>query len=387
MNLSSVFGTEGRNNKWRMNMNALLPRDATNLSNSATPSAGQMSLRVMIVTDAWTPQVNGVVRSYQNIVQQLQSMGHMVDVVGPQGFRTLPLPGYSEISLALLPYRKIVHRIAAFAPNIIHIAVEGPLGWAARRYCLRHGLPFSTSFHTNFPAYIALRAPRLARAPLERMTLALMRRFHSPAEHTFVATPSVEAQLRDWGFTGRLPRLSRGVDATLFYPASEVPRRNVPVLLYVGRVAPEKNLEGFLNLTGAQTGPARKVVVGDGPALEALRSAYPEVTFRGTLTGSALAEAYRAADVFVFPSRTDTFGIVMIEALASGLPIAAHDVAGPRDIVTAPFLGSLDEDLGRAIRQALAAPGTRYDRSAHAQSHYTWAAVTESFLAHRVPRH
>ena len=372
-----------------MIMNALLPGDRHRLADRSADSARAASLdhcppqRILIVTDAWAPQINGVVRSYENIIRELRAMGHDVDVIGPQGFPTVPLPGYGEIALALLPYRRLARRIADFAPDMIHIAVEGPLGWAARRYCLRHGLPFSTSFHTNFPAYIALRAPRLARATLERATLSMLRRFHDAAHHTFVASPSIEAQLRAWGFVAPLRRLSRGVDAGLFYPAPERPRADVPVLLYVGRVAPEKNLDGFLSLTEAATGPTRKVVVGDGPALEALRRAYPDVTFRGVLTGQALAEAYRAADAFVFPSRTDTFGIVLIEALASGLPIAAHDVPGPCDIVTDPTLGALDADLGRAIRRALDAPGSRLQRSVHAKAQYTWSAVAQSFVRHR----
>lgn len=374
-----------------MIMNALLPYDANlHLARSTDGTAAGLRaqhapLRILIVTDAWSPQVNGVVRTYQNIAHQLRAMGHIVDVVGPKDFKTLPLPGYSEIEFAVFPYRRLSRRIADFGPDIIHIAVEGPLGWAARRYCKRAGLPFSTAFHTNFPAYIALRAPCFARAPLAAITLSLLRRFHAPAQHTFVATPSIEAQLRGWGFAGCLRRLSRGVDTSLFYPAADATRRSVPVLLYVGRVAPEKNVEAFLRLTEAETGPAQKVVVGDGPALAALRHAYPTVEFRGTLTGQALAQAYRAADLFVFPSRTDTFGIVLIEALASGLPIAAHDVPGPRDIVTNPCLGALDEDLGRAIRRALSAPGDRGTRSRHAARRYTWAAVAEGFVTARVP--
>lgn len=372
-------------------MNAILPYAGRHLltreADRACAVHQQMRSpqRVMIVTDAWAPQINGVVRSYQNIICHLQTLGHIVDVVSPQQFTSLPMPGYAEIKLALFPYRRLSRRIADFAPDLIHIAVEGPLGWAARRYCLRHGLAFSTAFHTNFPAYIALRAPRFARASLEQITLSVLRRFHISARHTFVATPSIEAQLRDWGFSGRLLRLSRGVDTALFHPAHDAPERDVPVLLYVGRVAAEKNLEAFLGLSAAETGPAKKVVVGDGPALGALRRAYPDVIFRGTLTGHALAQAYRAADVFVFPSRTDTFGIVLIEALASGLPIAAHDVPGPRDIVTAPCLGALDEDLGLAIRRALAAPGTRHLRSGHVAAQYTWEAVAESFLDHGLP--
>lgn len=340
----------------------------------------KIAQRILIVTDAWAPQVNGVVRSYENIMRELQMMGHEVDIISPQDFPTIPLPSYHEVKLALFPYRKLAHKIASFAPDRIHIAVEGPLGWAARRYCLRHSLAYSTAFHTNFPAYLALRTPAFLRRPIEGLTLALLRRFHDCAQHTFVATRSIEAQLRDWGFTGSIKPLSRGVHADQFHPATQPPGNSVPVLLYVGRVAPEKNLHAFLRLTEAETGPARKVVVGDGPSLDALRSAYSDVDFRGTLAGDALAEAYRSADVFVFPSRTDTFGIVLIEALASGLPIAAFDVPGPRDIITDPTLGALDEDLGVAVCQALMAPGTRASRSAHACGHYSWHAVAQSFV-------
>ncbi|MDA1155587.1 MAG: glycosyltransferase family 1 protein [Proteobacteria bacterium] len=336
--------------------------------------------RILIVTDAWAPQVNGVVRSYENIIRELRLLGHDVAVISPRDFPTLPLPGYQEIALAVFPYRRLARMIARYAPDRIHIAVEGPLGWAARRYCLRHRRPYSTAFHTNFPAYIALRAPGVIRAPLQKLTLWVLRRFHDRAEYTYVATPSVTAQLRAWGFAGMIWPLSRGVDAGVFHPPAVFVRNDVPVLLYVGRVAAEKNLDAFLGLTPAQTGPVRKVVVGDGPALGALHRAYPDVAFLGTLTGQALADTYRAADVFVFPSRTDTFGIVLIEALASGLPIAAYDVPGPCDIVTDPSLGALDEDLGAAISRALDAPGTRQSRSAHAHARYSWAAVAVAFL-------
>lgn len=336
--------------------------------------------RILIVTDAWAPQVNGVVRSYENIIRELRLLGHDVAVISPRDFPTLPLPGYREIALAVFPYRRLARKIARYAPDRIHIAVEGPLGWAARRYCLRHRRPYSTAFHTNFPAYLALRAPGVVRAPLQKLTLWLLRRFHDRAAHTYVATPSITGQLRAWGFTGVVRPLSRGVDAGVFYPPPVPARNDVPVLLYVGRVAAEKNLDAFLGLTTAQTGPVRKVVVGDGPALGALQRAYPDVAFLGTLTGQALADTYRAADVFVFPSRTDTFGIVLIEALACGLPIAAFDVPGPCDIVTDPSLGALDDDLGAAISRALIVPGTRESRSAHAYERYSWHAVAAAFL-------
>ncbi len=339
--------------------------------------------RILIISDAWEPQVNGVVRCYQHLTREWRAMGHEVRVIGPAEFTTLPMPGYPEIRLALWPGRKMGRLIAQFSPDIIHIAVEGPLGWAARRYCLRHGLAFSTSFHTNFPAYIALRAPRVFRAALERLALGALRRFHGRASHVFVATPSIEALLRDWRFRMPLARLSRGVDTTLFFPPPEAPepdRTDHPTLLYVGRIAPEKSLETFLSLDEQALGPHRKVIVGDGPALGALQRAFPDAEFCGKLEGKALADAYRRADVFVFPSRTDTFGIVLIEALASGLPIAAHDVPGPRDIVTAPSLGALDDDLARAIRHALHAPGGRAARAAHVRVRYDWNSVAEAFL-------
>ena len=303
-------------------------------------------------------------------------------MIGPGDFVTLPLPGYDEIPLALMPGRRLSGMIDAIAPQAMHIAVEGPLGWAARRHCLRRALPFSTAFHTNFPAYLALRAPGGLARPVTQAAVALARRFHAPARLTYVATPSVEVQLRDWGFGGRMVRLTRGVDCSLFHPGPERPPADPPVLLFVGRIAPEKNIEAFLRLSEVETGPVRKVVIGDGPQLAALRRRHPEVTFRGALSGAALAEAYRAADLFVFPSRTDTFGLVLIEAMSSGLPIAAFPAPGPRDIVTAPQLGATDTDLGRAIHRALKAPGSRRARHAHARAHYSWDAVAGTFLAH-----
>ena len=337
---------------------------------------------MLVISDAWHPQVNGVVRTYEGIINVLRAQGREVTVIGPDAFPALPMPGYAEIAVALAPARRLARMIDAFAPQAVHIPVEGPLGWAARRHCRRRGLGFSTSYHTNFPAYAAVRSPRLLSGPVTRAAVAISRRFHGPARHTYVATASIEAQLRAWGFGGTLVRLSRGVDCALFHPGPERPRSPRPVLLYVGRLAPEKNLEGFLNLTEAETGPVRKVVVGDGPQMAALRRRFPETEFRGTLTGAALAEAYRSADVFVFPSRTDTFGMVLTEAMAAGLPIAAHDAPGARDIVTTPELGAIDADLGRAIRRALEAPGSRAARHAQARARFDWEAVAARFLTH-----
>jgi glycosyltransferase involved in cell wall biosynthesis len=347
----------------------------------AAPSASEgLPRRFLIVSDAWEPQVNGVVRTYEHIAAGLVARGCTVRIIGPGEFNTVSMPGYAEIPLAVLPGRRIGAMIDAFVPEVTHIAVEGPLGWAARAHCLRRALPFSTAFHTNFPAYVAMRSPRLFARAAERLTVAAVRRFHTPAHLTYVSTGSSEAQLRAWGFRGRLERLSRGVDCDLFHPGHGTPERSgPPVLLYVGRVAPEKNLEAFLALTEAQIGPARKVVVGDGPHLATLRRRFPEAEFRGTLTGEALAAAYRAADCFVFPSRTDTFGIVLIEAMASGLPIAGLDAPGPRDIVTEPLLGAVDDDLAAAVRRALAAPGSRQARHRIARERYSWDAVAEAF--------
>lgn len=349
-------------------------------SNSGTPASLP---RILIISDAWEPQVNGVVRTYQHLMREWRAMGHEVRVIGPAEFTALSMPGYPEIRLALWPGRKLARLIAQFNPDIIHIAVEGPLGWAARRYCLRHGIAFSTSFHTNFPAYIALRAPRAFRPMLERVALAMLRRFHDRADRVFVATRSFEALLCNWGFRAPFARLSRGVDTTLFFPAPEKPKPSkvdAPTLLYVGRIAPEKSLKTFLSLDEQALGRHRKVIVGDGPALGELQRAFPDAEFCGKLEGNALAEAYRRADVFVFPSRTDTFGIVLIEALASGLPIAAHDAPGPRDIVTDPSLGALDDDLACAIRRARHAPGGRAARAAHVKATYDWHSVAQAFL-------
>jgi len=346
----------------------------------AADAASKGPRRLLIVSDAWWPQVNGVVRTYENICRALEAEGCTVRVVGPSEFLHVALPFYREISLALFPWRKLDREIRAFAPESVHIAVEGPLGWAARRWCLKKRVPFSTAFHTNFPAYLAVRVPHLLRRPVKALAIRVVRRFHDPAKFTYVATGSVEAELRGWGFATRIVRLSRGVDLDLFHPGN-VRRigRDAPVLLYVGRVAAEKNVEEFLALDCQ----GRKVVVGDGPLLATLSTRYPEADFRGALTGTALADAYRTADVLVFPSLTDTFGLVIIEALASGVPVAAHDAPGPRDIIAGDArLGAIDADLGRAIARALAAPGSPEERHAAVRERFSWADVAHRFRRH-----
>jgi glycosyltransferase involved in cell wall biosynthesis len=323
---------------------------------------------VALVTDAWAPQVNGVVTTLEHVSAELRKMGREVTVLSPRDFRTVPCPTYPSIRLALLPGGGISRRLQELRPDAVHIATEGPLGCAARSFCLAQGWPFTTSFHTQFPEYVRARAP----IPLT-WTYAWLRRFHGAAARTFVATKTVAERLEARGFT-HLARWSRGVDTGLFRPrgkaALALPR---PLSLYVGRVAVEKNIEAFLALEL----PGTKVVIGDGPDLPRLRARYPDVVFRGQLRGETLATQISAADVFVFPSRTDTFGLVMLEAMACGVPVAAYPVPGPLDVVADGRSGVLDEDLGRAVRAALALEPA--DCVAHA-SRYSWRATAETFL-------
>ena len=330
-------------------------------------------MRIAIVSDAWEPQVNGVVTTLKRTCEELATLGHQVEVIGPDRFRTLPCPGYRSIRLAILPGRKLTRLLETEAPDAIHIATEGPLGQTARRYCLNRRLAFTTAYHTQFPEYLALRSPIPA-----RWTYRLMRRFHAPAARTMVATASQQAVLEQHGFT-HLARWSRGVDTGLFRPREKDflpgPR---PVAMYVGRVAVEKNLDAFLSLDL----PGSKYVVGDGPALAALRARYPTVRFTGFKHGEELARHLAAADVFVFPSRTDTFGLVLLEAMASGVPVAAYPVTGPRDVVVSGVTGVLHPDLGRATRQAL-----QLDPAAcvaHAGG-YSWRNATLQFLSNLEP--
>lgn len=330
-------------------------------------------MKICLVTDAWAPQMNGVVRTLFRTREELAALGHAVSVVSPDQFFSLACPTYPEIRLALFAGRKVAARLAALAPDAVHISTEGPLGIAARRYCLAQGLPFTTAYHTRFPEYVAA---RFAVPP--GWTYAWLRRFHAAAWSVMVATASIEADLQGRGFAN-IRRWSRGVDTQLFRPGDkaflDLPR---PIHLYVGRVAVEKNIEAFLalDLDGS------KVVVGDGPQLAELRRKYPAVRFLGAKTGEELAHHYAAADVFVFPSRTDTFGLVVLEALACGLPVAAFPVAGPKDILAGGHAGALDLDLKAAIVRALAVPPAACRAWAE---RYTWRAATEQFLANLAP--
>lgn len=303
-------------------------------------------MRVLVATDAWHPQINGVVRSLEHTAAAAAELGAELDFLTPEGFRSVPMPTYDEIRLSLATPRMIMRRIEAAAPDFVHIATEGPIGILTRRACIAARRTFTTSYHTKFPEYLSARAP----VP-ERWSYAWLRNFHNAAGGVMVSTATLERDLEARGFK-RLMRWSRGVDAELFRPRPEA-KLDLPgpVFLFVGRVAVEKNIGAFLDLDL----PGSKVVVGGGPALASLRARYPQVRFLGPKEGEDLAQVYAACDVFCFPSRTDTFGIVLLEALASGLPVAAYPVTGPTDVLAdaAEPVGVLDEDLRTACLKAL----------------------------------
>jgi glycosyltransferase involved in cell wall biosynthesis len=300
-------------------------------------------MRILVATDAWHPQVNGVVRTLTNMAEAARAFGVEISFLTPQSFRTFAMPSYPDLRLALPYQAKIARLIAEARPDSIHIATEGPIGLLVRRYCRKHQLPFTTSFHTRFPEYISARLP----IP-EAWIWTALRAFHGPSQAVMAATPALAGELRARGFRN-VVLWPRGVDASQFHPRAAdlgLPR---PVFLCVGRVAVEKNLEAFLDLDL----PGTKVIVGDGPARAALARKYPQAVFLGARQGKELAEAYAAADVFVFPSKTDTFGLVLLEALASGLPVAAFPVTGPRDVIGNEPVGALNDDLRIACLTAV----------------------------------
>ena len=334
-------------------------------------------MRILIATDAWEPQVNGVVRTMRTVIEHLRREGHTIEVVHPGCFRTVPCPSYPEIRLAVLPGRKLERVIEAFEPDAVHVVTEGPIGLAARRYLARKGLPFTTAYHTRFPEYIHERS----RLPVG-IVYRGMRWFHGRAERVLVATDTMMHELHAHGISNAV-RWSRGVDLELFHPEKRddlgLPR---PVHTYVGRVAVEKNLEAFLALDT----PGTKLVVGDGPQRAALEKRHPEAVFVGAKHGEELARHYASSDVFVFPSRTDTFGLVLLEALASGVPVAAYPVPGPRDVLADALpgtpVGVLDDDLGRACTEAL--PLERTVCRAYAER-FSWEACAALFHSHLAP--
>ena len=330
-------------------------------------------MKIAVVTDAWSPQVNGVVNTLKQTTAGLRAMGHEVDVITPEGFRTLPMPTYPDIRLSVLPGSRVAGRLDRFAPDAVHVATEGPLGIAARRYCLRRRKPFTTAYHTRFPEYVKARIG----LPLS-VTYRWLRWFHGPAAAIMVPTPVVRDDLQANGFE-RVVLWSRGVDTQLFSPgARNKLDTEPPIFLYVGRVAVEKNIEAFLALDL----PGSKWVVGEGPQRAYFERKYRDVYFAGVQPPSELARYYRAADAFVFPSKTDTFGLVLLEAMACGTPVAAYPVTGPIDVLQDGPGGIMNADLKTACLEAL-----KLDRAQvrnYAQR-FSWTAATEQFARHLTP--
>jgi glycosyltransferase involved in cell wall biosynthesis len=332
------------------------------------------TLKILIVTDAWAPQINGVVRTLEVLGKELEALGHEVRYATPEGRFSVPLPTYREIRLSILPRRSLEKLIDAFKPDNIHIATEGTLGLAARNICVDRKFAFTTAYHSRFPDYVHVRFPIVPKSLIYR----LLRWFHAPAYAMMVATDRLQRELQSHGFTNT--RIwSRGVDVEKFHPIADAdmpfPR---PIWLYVGRVSIEKNIEAFLSLDL----PGSKVVVGDGPARAQLERKYPAAHFLGMKTGEDLVRAYSAGDVFVFPSKTDTFGLVVLEALACGTPVAAYPVQGPQDVVGDAPIAVLDDDLRDACLHALEIPGA--DARAFAMKN-SWRACTLQFLANLPP--
>jgi len=331
-------------------------------------------MRILVATDAWHPQVNGVVRTYERLAQELPKLGADISFLTPDPFYTMPCPTYPEIRLSLATAGMVARRIEEARPDFIHIATEGPLGLLARGYCRKNKRPFTTSYHTRFPEYVSARLP----VP-ESWCYAFQRRFHNSGAGMFVATQSVEDDLTEKGFV-RMMRWSRGVDLELYRPQDVRVFGDEPIFLYVGRVAVEKNLEAFLDLDL----PGRKVVVGGGPQLSELTERYPDALFTGPKHGEELAQAYASSDVFVFPSLTDTFGLVLLEALACGVPVAAYPASGPKDVLTDPSCGVVGQDLQAAALQAL-----ELDRDA-AREHallFSWENSARQFIDNVLAAH
>lgn len=333
-------------------------------------------MKILIVTDAWHPQVNGVVRTLTMTRDHLRSMGHIVEMITPEAFKTIPCPTYPEIRLAVLPGRKVGSVIQQLKPDFIHIATEGPLGLAARKFAKQNSFLFTTAYHTRFPEYVRSRV----RLPLA-VTYSFLRWFHGASHLVMAPTQTVIDDLSKWR-VGRPVLWPRGVDLDLFKPTERMQTKNKakkkPVFIYVGRVSVEKNLEAFLSLDL----PGEKHVVGDGPAMLALQARFPEAVFHGSRQMAELPKFYNDADVFVFPSKTDTFGLVLLEAMGCGLPVAAYPVTGPIDVIGMSGAGALNHDLREACLEAL-----NIDRKlVRAQAEqFSWQAATLIFEKHLVP--
>lgn len=330
-------------------------------------------MRCIIVSDAWAPQINGVVRTLTTLKEHLTRQGHEIITITPDLFRSIPCPTYPEIRLSLFPATRIARIIEETLPSAIHIATEGPLGLAARRYCLKKDLPFTTAFHTRFAEYVHART----RIPLN-WGYGFLKWFHKPSSSVMVATQSLQADLEVRGFTN-IMHWTRGIDTDLFHPQEKglqnLPR---PIFMYVGRVAIEKNIESFLQLDL----PGSQVIIGDGPQRKELEKKYAKTHFLGMKTGADLAFHYASADVFVFPSKTDTFGLVLLEALASGVPVAAYPVTGPLDVIGDAPVGSLDTDLKQAALNALS---LNADLCRSFSLDYSWEKSADQFLSNLAP--
>jgi glycosyltransferase involved in cell wall biosynthesis len=357
---------------------AVLPRIREAI---AAPRDARRPMRILLATDAWEPQVNGVVRTLTRVVAELKAMGHAVEVISPDHFKTFPLPTYPEIKVAIGAYEPVQERFKAFEPEAIHIATEGPIGLAARRICVEWKLPFTTSYHTRFPEYVSARLP----LPLAA-GYAYMKWFHKPSGRVMVATPTMRDELSTHGFRN-ISSWSRGVDTETFHPRGEgepdifadLPK---PIFLYVGRVAVEKNIEAFLGLDL----PGTKVVVGPGPQLDELRAKYPDVVFTGPKSGEDLTAAYNSSDVFVFPSLTDTFGLVLLESMACGTPVAAYPAPGPIDIIPNSGAGTLANSPTEGLREACL-EALKLDRAqvrGFAEK-FSWRACAEDFVRNLQP--
>lgn len=300
--------------------------------------------KILIISDTWHPQINGVVHSLERVIEVLEARGHECMILSSSDYWSLPMPSYPEVRLSFPWPGTIGRRIKQMAPDAIHIATEGPIGSAARRFCVKNNIPFATSYHTQFPEYLRARLP----VPI-KWTYNYLRRFHNAGQYCLVPTKTIADTLHQQGFKN-LTLWHRGVDTTLFRPqATKIFEGKKPVYLYVGRLAVEKNLRAFLDLDLEGT----KLIVGDGPSREKYAADYPDAVFVGPKRGQELAAYYAAADLFVFPSLTDTFGLVLLEALASGVPVAAYPVRGPIDVIGDAPVGVLHEDLGMAVHKAL----------------------------------
>ena len=328
-------------------------------------------MKILIVTDAWYPQVNGVCRTLKNLGDELKKIGHQVEYIEPNQFFTVPMPKYNEIKLSLNVWPRVGRLISKADADIIHIATEGPIGIFAKRYCVKNKLKFTTSYHTQFDKYLKLYYPYL---PI-KLAQKFLKGFHSKAEKILVTTQSMKDELQEIGFDkDKMVVWTRGANHGAFQKPKKINLEyKRPIYLYVGRVSIEKNIRAFLDLELEGT----KLIVGKGPDLDKLKKEDPEAIFKGERTNGELASYFASSDVFVFPSKTDTFGIVIIEALKCGLPVAAYPVAGPKDIFNGTNIGSLNNDLKKAALEAL-----KSDRSAcieHAKK-YTWENCAKIFL-------